>query len=56
MSNSTVVQVATIANIQEATLRVMSSIGGEEIALKSEPEMAADIAAMLNKKLQGVQE
>ncbi len=54
MNEKTVIQVATVANIQEATLRVMVAIVGEDIAAKSESEMAADIAAMLNQKLQGV--
>lgn len=54
MNEQTVEQVATFANIQEATLRVMVAIVGEDIASKPESEMAADIAAMLNRKLQGV--
>lgn len=53
MNENTVTQIATVANIQEATLRVLTAIVGEDIASKSSSDMASDIAAALNSKLQG---
>lgn len=53
MNNNKVRQVATVANIVEATVRVMESIVGEDIASKPSDEIAADAAAIINKKLQG---
>lgn len=51
MENNKVRQVATIANIAEATVRVMESIMGEEIAAKPSEEVAADAVAAINKRL-----